>query len=364
MPSATSLPIFSSTRSGLKLQSDYYNGNELANSGEYRAVPEGFFVYRHMSDDGTFKFNINRTGQKIAVSKEYPVFTTRALDPEFLLHKLNDTRDAESLAQQHKKGGTRTRLYLSALGSWKSSFPSRLEQQKIGSCLASIDELIAVEGQKLRNLKALKKGLLLQLFPAEGKTIPRLRFTEFTGRSEWSIKPLGELGKNLDYRRIPITASERVSGQVPYYGASGIIGFVEGFLFDEDLLCISEDGANLVARTSPIAFTIRGKSWVNNHAHVLKFESRGVQQLVQDYLNSITLKDFLTGMAQPKLNRAMLDTIPIPYPEDKDEREELAGCLSSADELISGQSHKVHALKTHKKGLIQQLFPVLDEAQA
>jgi type I restriction enzyme S subunit len=131
---------------------------------------------------------------------------------------------------------------------------------------------------------------------------------------------------------------------------------VKDYLFDEDLLCVSEDGANLVARTYPIAFPISGKTWVNNHAHVLGFDDCATQKMVENYLNSTDLRDFITGMAQPKLNRAMLDTIPIPLPE-LEQQKEIADCLSSLDAQIVAESKKLDALKTHKKGLMQQLFP-------
>ncbi|MBK8536107.1 MAG: restriction endonuclease subunit S [Candidatus Competibacteraceae bacterium] len=199
-----------------------------------------------------------------------------------------------------------------------------------------------------------------QLFPAEGETVPKLRFPEFRDAGEWDIKTLSELAENLDNRRIPVTESDRVKGAIPYYGASGIVDYIHDFIFDEELLCISEDGANLVARSTPIAFSISGKTWVNNHAHVLKFERRCVQKIVEDYLNSISLEDYLTGMAQPKLNRAMLDTIPVPIPRDECEQQKVADCLSSLDDLIDAQSQKLDALKVHKKGLMQQLFPSME----
>ena len=203
-----------------------------------------------------------------------------------------------------------------------------------------------------------------ELFPRSGETVPRLRFPEFREAKEWDVKTLSELAENLDNRRIPVTESDRVKGNIPYYGASGIVDYIQSFIFDEDLLCISEDGANLLARTTPIAFSISGKSWVNNHAHVLKFSCRSVQKIVEDYLNSISLEDYLTGMAQPKLNRAMLDTIPVPVPKDEDEQLAVADCLTSLDGLIADQNLRVNALKAHKKGLMQQLFPVLNEVQA
>lgn len=241
------------------------------------------------------------------------------------------------------------------------NYPIKEEQQKIADCLSSIDELIDAESRKLKALEKYKKGLMQKLFPAEGKTLPEWRFPEFRGKSEWRIKPLGKICTNYDSRRIPITEKDRVKGKIPYIGASGVIDYINDFIFDEDLLCVSEDGANLAARTYPIAFSISGKTWVNNHAHVLRFSHRYTQNIVESYLNMINLQDFLTGMAQPKLNRAKLDIIPIPFPEEE-EQQKIAGCLSEIDTMITEQLNKVEQLKAHKKGLMQGLFPSLEEA--
>lgn len=241
--------------------------------------------------------------------------------------------------------------------------PKEKEQQKIAECLSTLDELIGAASQKLDALKAHKKGLMQQLFPREGETLPRLRFPEFQNAGEWEMTPLSLAAENLDNQRVPITEKDRTRGSVPYYGASGIVDYVRDHLFDEDLLCVSEDGANLVARTYPIAFSISGKTWVNNHAHVLRFENRSTQKMVEDYLNTLDLTDYLTGMAQPKLNKAMLDKIPIPLPEPE-EQHRIATCLSSLDDLMAAQGDQLKALKTHKKGLMQQLFPSPAEAEA
>lgn len=250
----------------------------------------------------------------------------------------------------------------SQFSSVKVPYPrSFKEQQKIADCLSSIDELIDAENRKLKALEKYKKGLMQKLFPAEGKILPEWKFPEFRGKSEWRIKPLGKICTNYDSRRIPITEKDRVKGEIPYIGASGVIDYINDFIFDEDLLCVSEDGANLVARTYPIAFSISEKTWVNNHAHVLKFSHKYTQDIVESYLNMINLQDFLTGMAQPKLNRAKLDIIPIPLPEEE-EQQKIAGCLSDVDTMITEQSNKVEQLKAHKKGLMQGLFPSLEEA--
>lgn len=234
------------------------------------------------------------------------------------------------------------------------------EQQKIADCLSSIDELIKTESKKLDVLKTYKKALMQQLFPAEGETLPKLRFSRFQNAANWEIKSLGSLAENLDSKRIPITEQDRIKGHIPYYGASGVIDYINDYIFDDDLLCISEDGANLIARTYPIAFAINGKTWVNNHVHVLKFKNSFTQFIVKEYLNNISLEDYLTGMAQPKLNRAKLDIIPIPLPT-VEEQELLAKSLISISDLMSEQNKKVDALRNHKKGLMQQLFPTISE---
>lgn len=107
----------------------------------------------------------------------------------------------------------------------------------------------------------------------------------------------------------------RDKGTVPYYGASGIVDYVKEFIFDGDYLLVSEDGANLNARVTPIAFSASGKIWVNNHAHVLKFDNPVTKRYVEIYLNSIDISSYITGAAQPKLNQKNLNSIPILLPE-------------------------------------------------
>lgn len=153
-------------------------------------------------------------------------------------------------------------------------------------------------------------------------------------KSGWEVKKLGEICENLDSKRIPITKHIRSNGSIPYYGASGIVDYVEEHIFNEDLLCVSEDGANLLARTYPIAFSISGKTWVNNHAHVLKFRDIETQKFIEYYLNSIKLDDYISGMAQPKLNQAMLNKIPISIP-NLPEQQRIVSILDKAFAEIS-----------------------------
>ena len=145
---------------------------------------------------------------------------------------------------------------------------------------------------------------------------------------------LNMISENHDSKRKPITSGNREAGEYPYYGASGIVDYVSGYIFDGDFLLVSEDGNNLVARSTPIAFSISGKNWVNNHAHVLKFDSYTTRRYVEFYLNSIDLSQYISGGAQPKLNQKNLNTIPIPLPSIK-EQERIVGILDRFDALCN-----------------------------
>ena len=129
---------------------------------------------------------------------------------------------------------------------------------------------------------------------------------------EW--KTLDQISENLDSKRKPITSGLRTSGKIPYYGASGIVDYVKDYIFDGDFLLISEDGANLLARNTPIAFSASGKIWVNNHAHILKFETYEERRFIEFYLNKIDLTPYISGATQPKLNKKNLNSIKFPIP--------------------------------------------------
>tara|TARA_R110001583_G_scaffold193591_1_gene362349 strand:+ start:346 stop:1551 length:1206 start_codon:yes stop_codon:yes gene_type:complete len=152
------------------------------------------------------------------------------------------------------------------------------------------------------------------------------------GEVEW--KTLGDLAENLDSMRKPVTSGLREAGEIPYYGASGIVDYVKDYIFDGDFLLVSEDGANLLARNTPIAFSVCGKSWVNNHAHILKFNTYAERRYVEYYLNSIDLTPYISGAAQPKLNQKNLNSIKIPNPSPE-EKARIVAILDKFDALTS-----------------------------
>ena len=152
---------------------------------------------------------------------------------------------------------------------------------------------------------------------------------------DWPKRSLGSLAENLDSRRVPITKGDRKAGPFPYYGASGIVDSVADYIFDEDILLVSEDGANLLARSTPIAFSVSGKCWVNNHAHVLKFAEPATQKFVEVYLNSISIEEFVTGAAQPKVNQEALNRIPIPIPDDVATQQAIVAEIEAEQALVA-----------------------------
>ena len=142
----------------------------------------------------------------------------------------------------------------------------------------------------------------------------RDQLLDLEGKPGVEMKMLPEISDNRDRERKPITSSKRKAGNYPYYGASGIVDYVDGYIFDGDYLLVSEDGANLIVRSTPIAFSITGKNWVNNHAHVLQFKDKATQKYVEIFLNMIDLEPWINGAAQPKLNQDNLNKITIPIP--------------------------------------------------
>lgn len=165
----------------------------------------------------------------------------------------------------------------------------------------------------------------------------RDQLLNFEGRDDVQWMTLGEVAINQDSKRRPVTKSARNKGEIPYYGASGIVDYVSDYIFDGDFLLVSEDGANLIARSTPIAFSISGKTWVNNHAHVLQFNSYTERKLIEIYLNSIDLTPYISGGAQPKLNQANLNKIPIPVPP-LEEQARIVAILDKFDALVNDLS--------------------------
>ena len=172
---------------------------------------------------------------------------------------------------------------------------------------------------------------------------------------DWEEKKLEDVVEFLDGQRKPLEAGKRMAGEYPYYGASGIIDYVDNYIFDEELILLSEDGANILDRNYRVCFLARGKYWVNNHAHVLRAMRGNVNGFLCEQLESFDYRKYNSGSAQPKLNQETCRSIIVNVP-CLDEQQKIADCLSALDDVIEKQKATLAAWEEMKKGLLQQMF--------
>ncbi|MFI5093734.1 MAG: restriction endonuclease subunit S [Candidatus Acidiferrales bacterium] len=175
---------------------------------------------------------------------------------------------------------------------------------------------------------------------------------------EWTKSTFGELLDFFDYKRVPVSSRERSKrqGAYPYYGASGIVDYIDGYLFDGRYLLISEDGENLNSRKTPIAFFACGKFWVNNHAHIVKAKP-GVadDDFLMYWLEGNDISGYITGAAQPKLSQANLRKIELSLPCLSEQRK-ITAILSAYDDLIENNTRRIHVLEEMARLIYDEWF--------
>ena len=236
----------------------------------------------------------------------------------------------------------------------ESAFPSLPEQRKIASCLSSLDELMVAQGRKVAALRTHKKGLMQQLFPREGEPQPRLRFPEFKDAGGWRETTIGKICRLKAGEFVPSSdiKDEFQDGLYPCYGGNGLRGFVQSSTHDGLYVLIGRQGA-LCGNVN----LINGRFHATEHALVVTPQEGYAPEWLLYALSDLNLNRFSIGQAQPGLSVGVLNNLPIAVPRNRDEQERIASCLSSLDDLINAQTQKLEALKTHKRGLMQQLFP-------
>ena len=270
------------------------------------------------------------TGKYYATEHAVVVTDKGYFNSRYLFHVLTHAD-----LNQYKTAGAQPGLSVSRLNEVRIAVPDKNVQDKIANVLDNFETIctdlnigLPAEIEARQKQYEYYRDLLLT-FAEKGDMLLTDGRTDGPIRSElsaikliryvfgYSYVTLDKISENCDRQRKPVTKGKRDIGAYPYYGASGIVDYVSDYIFDGEYLLISEDGANLLARKTPIAFSISGKIWVNNHAHVLKFETYELRRYVEIYLNSIDLSKYISGGAQPKLNQENLNKIMIPLPSNE-----------------------------------------------
>ena len=300
--------------------------------------------------------NRNKTGYTGIISPLYYVFRVLNINTAFIEWYFKTTC-WHKFMYQHGDSGARSDRF-SIKDNELKKLPIKLpaddmEQEKIAKTLTSLDNTLQLHERKCEELTLIKKALLQKLFPKKDEIKPEVRYKNFS--DAWEQRKLREVVNFLDTLRKPLEGAKRVKGPYPYYGASGIVDYVDGYLFDEELILLSEDGANITERNYPVCFLASGKYWVNNHAHVLKIKEDNDNNFI---CNSLERKDYTkynTGMAMPKLNKETCKGIPIMCP-NYDEQKKIGNYFRKFDTLITLHQHKLEKLKQLKKFLLQNMF--------
>lgn len=349
----------------------------------YKIVRRNWFAYNPM------RLNIGSIARwqgdsDILVSPDYVVFRCKTtgssrLDPTYL-DLFRQSEAWEGFVSEKGDGGVRVRVYYKDLARLQLALPSLEEQHKIADCLSSVDALIEAQGRKVEVLKAHKKGIMQQLFPQEGETKPNLRFPEFRDVEEWDSTVLGKLSE------VVRGGSPRPIDGFMTTAPDGLnwlkIGDVdkEAKFVTKTADKVRRDALNKTRVVSP-GDLILSNSMSFGRPYILQISTcihdgwiavRKIdEKLVPDFLYYFILSpssqsyflDNAAGSGVQNLNANIIKSLAVHFP-CRDEQKRIAGVLASLDDLIAAETRKLGTLKTHKKGLMQQLFPSVREADA
>ena len=363
---------------GVVDQSDYFD-REVANQNNlenYFVLDEGDYVYNPRISVTAPVGPISKNKVGIGVmSPLYTVFRFENPNNNFYEQYFKTNRWHAYLKSVSNTGARHDRMSISNGNFMKMPlpYPSEGEQQKIAECLSSLDGLINAEAKKLEALKAYKKGLMQKLFPAEGKTIPKLRFPEFKGSGEWTKKTLGQLGelvsgltyspddiretgllvlRSSNIKNNVIALNDNVYVRTDISGANLSLG-------NDILICVRNGSKALIGKNAIIP---KNLPLCTHGAFMTIFRSEFHQfvfQLLQSEAYEKQVKANL-GATINSINGTQLKKYVFYIPKDPKEQQKIADCLSALDLRITAQTEKIEALQVHKKGLMQGLFPSIE----
>ncbi len=262
----------------------------------------------------------------------------------------------------------------SNLRSIKVEIPTLVEQQKIASCLSSLDELITAQKEKLELLNNHKKGLMQNLFPQEGETVPKFRFPEFENDGEWEVKKLGEIAELTSSKRVHL--SDYVSKGIPFYRGKEISQLKSNTIINDILFISVQQYKSIkekygvpkigdilitavgtlgnvlcIKNNDPFYFKDGNLIWLKN----IRVDSIFLEVLLEVEKDKVLASAI--GSSQKALTMAALNKLIFKIPTEVNEQQKIASCVASLDDLILAQTDKIEKLQLHKKGLMQGLFP-------
>ncbi len=241
------------------------------------------------------------------------------------------------------------------------------EQTAIATILSKVDETIAATQNSIKAAEKLKKALMQNLLTGKLKldgtwrTDDEFYVDEKFGKvpKGWEVKRVKDVANCLDSKRKPIKAEDRkgMTGTYRYYGAAGIIDYINDYIFDGRYILFGEDGENLISRKVPQAFIVDGQFWVNNHAHILEcIEGVSNIDFLCCLLESKNYENIVYGSAQPKINKSDLNKIKLLFPNDIKEQTSISSRLIEIDSTLKEKQTKILTLQRLKKSLMQNLL--------
>ena len=356
----TSLPLTISSKDGLVDQISYFNKTVASKDmSGYYLLKNGEYAYNKSYSVGYDFGSVKRLDRYDmgALSTLYICFALKKHDSDFIkayFDSLKWYREIYMISAEGARNHGLLNVPTDEFFDTKHYIPQDLaEQRKIANFMIALERRIVAQQSLVDNLKKYKRGVVKAIMTKQ------IRFVDKNGKPypEWSACTLQDAVDFLDGQRKPLESADRAKrqGKYPYYGASGIIDSIDDYIFDEPLILLGEDGANIINRSSPLCFIATGKYWVNNHAHVMRPHKGQNIRFLRELLESLDYTRYNTGTAQPKLNQEKCRTIPLSLPI-YEEQCHIADFLAALEHKCAQENEELEGILQTKNALMQQLF--------